>query len=133
MCEHISIHIDQSGIQNGNACWELYFLEYSLQPDSQMPHDKSTGGGDDSFNAFFRETGTGKQVTQTVFVDLEPTIIDEVHTGTYLQLFYPESLITGKDDAANNFSCGHYTINKGITDLVLDLNHSLVPQLHLPK
>jgi hypothetical protein len=27
---------------------------------------------------------------------------DEVRTGTYRQLFHPEQLITGKEDAANN-------------------------------
>jgi len=29
---------------------------------------------------------------------------DEVRTGTYRQLFHPEQLITGKEDAANNCS-----------------------------
>ena len=40
----------------------------------------------------------------------EPTVIDEVRTGTYRQLFHPEQLITGKEDAANNYARGHYTI-----------------------
>ncbi|THG09492.1 hypothetical protein TEA_000137 [Camellia sinensis var. sinensis] len=38
--------------------------------------------------------------------DLEPTVIDEVRTGTYRQLFHPEQLISGKEDAANNFDYG---------------------------
>ena len=42
-------------------------------------------------------------------MDLEPTVIDEVRTGTYRQLFHPEQLISGKEDAANNFARGHYT------------------------
>ena len=37
-------------------------------------------------------------------VDLEPTVVDEVRTGTYRQLFHPEQLISGKEDAANNFA-----------------------------
>ena len=37
-------------------------------------------------------------------VDLEPTVIDEIRTGTYRQLFHPEQLISGKEDAANNFA-----------------------------
>merc|ERR1711933_679949 len=45
---------------------------------------------------------------------------DEVRTGTYRQLFHPEQLISGKEDAANNFARGHYTIGKEIVDLVLD-------------
>eukprot|EP01046_Picozoa_sp_COSAG06_P003288 COSAG06_NODE_127_length_22723_cov_3.855552_1_plen_200_part_10 len=53
-------------------------------------------------------------------MDLEPTVIDEVRTGTYRQLFHPEQLISGKEDAANNFARGHYTVGKEIVDLVLD-------------
>ncbi len=45
---------------------------------------------------------------------------DEVRTGTYRQLFHPEQLVTGKEDAANNYARGHYTIGKEIVDLVLD-------------
>ncbi|CAH1450474.1 unnamed protein product [Lactuca virosa] len=89
-------------------------------PDGQMPSDKTVGGGDDAFNTFFSETGAGKHVPRAVFVDLEPTVIDEVRTGTYRQLFHPEQLISGKEDAANNFARGHYTIGKEIVDLCLD-------------
>ena len=59
----------------GNACWELYCLEHGIQPDGQMPSDKTIGGGDDSFNTFFSETGAGKHVPRAVFVDLEPTVV----------------------------------------------------------
>ena len=120
MREVISIHIGQAGIQVGNACWELYCLEHGIQPDGQMPSDKTIGGGDDAFNTFFSETGAGKHVPRCVFLDLEPTVIDEVRTGTYRQLFHPEQLISGKEDAANNFARGHYTIGKEIVDLCLD-------------
>ena len=69
-----------------------------LQPDGQMPSDKAAG--DDSFATFFSEvggrylkirfcflkilketvdlqTGTGKHVPRAVFIDLEPSVIDE--------------------------------------------------------
>jgi tubulin alpha len=45
-----------------------------------MPSDKTLGGGDDSFNTFFSETGAGKHVPRAVFVDLEPTVV-----GTYIK------------------------------------------------
>ena len=38
---------------------------------------------DDSFNTFFSETGSGKHVPRAVFVDLEPTVVDEIRVGTY--------------------------------------------------
>ncbi|GFO47251.1 tubulin alpha chain [Plakobranchus ocellatus] len=116
MRECISIHVGQAGVQMGNACWELYCLEHGIQPDGQMPSDKTIGGGDDSFNTFFSETGAGKHVPRAVFVDLEPTVVDEVRTGTYRQLFHPEQLITGKEDAANNYARGHYTVSTAVVE-----------------
>ena len=56
---------------------------------------------------------------RTVFVDLEPTVIDEVRTGAYKSLFHPEQLIAGKEDAANNYARGHYTVGKEMIDQVL--------------
>ncbi|KAF7132198.1 hypothetical protein RHSIM_Rhsim09G0016600 [Rhododendron simsii] len=68
----------------------------SAQPDGQMPSDKTVGrGGDDAFNTFFSEISAGKHVPRTVFVELEPTINDEVRTGAYCQLFHPEQLVSG--------------------------------------
>lgn len=119
MRECISIHVGQAGIQMGNSCWELYCLEHNISPDGSLNTDSAIGG-DDSFNTFFSETGAGKHVPRAVYVDLEPTVVDEVRTGTYKQLFHPEQLITGKEDAANNYARGHYTIGKEIVDVVID-------------
>ena len=47
-------------------------------PDGQMPSDDTLGVSDDSFNTFFSETPSGKHVPRAVFVDLEPSVIDEV-------------------------------------------------------
>merc|ERR1739847_154200 len=128
MREVISIHVGQAGIQVGNACWELFCLEHGIQPDGQMPSDKTIGGGDDAFNTFFSETGAGKHVPRAVFLDLEPTVIDEVRTGTYNSMFHPEQMISGKEDAANNYARGHYTVGKEIIDLVLDRTRKLADQ-----
>lgn len=39
---------------------------------------------------------------------------------SYRTLFHPDSLITGKEDAANNYARGHYTIGKEMIDCVMD-------------
>ncbi|KAG6613991.1 tubulin alpha-1C chain [Phytophthora cinnamomi] len=127
MREILSIHLGQGGIQVGNSCWELYCLEHGIQSDGQIPSD-SSAMGDDSFSTFFSETGSGKHVPRAVFVDLEPTVCDEVRTGAYRQLYHPEQIISGKEDAANNYARGHYTIGKEVVDLVLDrFQTNLVP------
>ncbi|KHN04307.1 Tubulin alpha-3/alpha-5 chain [Glycine soja] len=109
-------------IQVGNSCWELYCLEHGIQPDDMMPSDSTFDVTHDAFNTFFSEIGSGKHAPRVVFVDLEPTVIDEVRCGTYRQLFHPEQLISDKEDAANNFAC----VGKEIVDLCLDRIHKLV-------
>jgi tubulin alpha len=122
MRECLLIHLGQAGCQIGNACWELFCLEHGIQPDGQKPSnsDEEDIVSDDSHQTFFSETGAGKFVPRCVMVDLEPTVVDEIRTGTYRQLYHPEQLISGKEDAANNYARGHYTIGKEIVDLVLD-------------
>jgi tubulin alpha len=128
MREIISIHIGQAGVQIGNACWELFCLEHGIMPDGTI----GSGGGasnvtDDAFNTFFYETGA-KYVPRSLLVDLEPTVVDEVRTGAYRQLFHPEQIISGKEDAANNFARGHYTVGKEMIDLTLDRVRLLADQ-----
>ena len=35
-------------------------------------------------------------IPRAVMVDLEPTVIDEIRTGQYRDLFHPEQMLTGK-------------------------------------
>ncbi|VDO49896.1 unnamed protein product, partial [Brugia timori] len=128
MREVISLHVGQAGVQIGNACWELYCLEHGVQPDGMLPSDESFGIEDSSYNTFFSETQAGKHVPRAIFIDLEPTVVgkfiiyssNEVRTGTYKTLFHPEQLISGKEDAANNYARGHYTIGKELIDVCMD-------------
>ena len=48
------------------------------------------------------------------------SVVDTIKTGPYKGLFHPEQMITGKEDAANNYARGHYTIGKEVIDNVLD-------------
>ena len=139
MREIISLHVGQAGVQIGNSCWELYCLEHGVNPDGTMPATVDNK----NLSTFFSETGSGKYVPRSVFIDLETSVIDQVRTGKYKQLFHPEQLITGnqfiirrkirifrywkvikiylgKEDAANNYARGHYTIGKELVDKVLD-------------
>lgn len=63
------------------------------------------------------------------FFNLSPTgSIDEVRTGTYRKLFHPEQLLTGKEDAANNYARGHYTIGKELIDITMERVRKLADQ-----
>ena len=71
-------------------------------------------------NTFFTETASGKWVPRALFVDLEPSVIDEVRSGPYKGLYHPEQLVSAKEDAANNYARGHYTVGKEIVDLTME-------------
>lgn len=68
------------------------------------------------FRTFFNETSSGKFVPRALFIDLEPTAIDEVKSGTDGQLYNPQQFISGKEDAGNNFACGYYTLGRKLID-----------------
>ena len=67
---------------------------------------------DESFETFFLETRSGHFTPRALFVDLEPSVVDEIKSGPYYKLFNKSYLLTGKEDAANNYARGHYTIGK---------------------
>merc|ERR1712156_665527 len=82
--------------------------------------------GDKYLTTFYEETGVGQYVPRQITVDLEPTVVDDVRTGAQAQMFHPEFLLNGKEDAANNFARGHYTVGKEILDQVNDRLRKLV-------
>ncbi|WMV18256.1 hypothetical protein MTR67_011641 [Solanum verrucosum] len=125
--EFISIHIGQTGINLGNSCWELYCLEHGIQPDGmQSTTEDGDDDGDYRFRTFFSETSSGKFVPRALFIDLEPSVIDEVKSGTNGQLYNPQQFICGKEDAGNNFARGYYTLGGKIIGECLDRIRKLV-------
>merc|ERR1719411_1152931 len=78
------------------------------------------------FQTFFEETSAGQYVPRQITVDLEPTVVDDIRTGEWARMFHPEFLLNGKEDAANNFCRGHYTVGKEILDQVNDRLRKLV-------
>merc|ERR1712048_292836 len=112
----------QAGIQLGNAVWEQYSCEHGIQNDGTL----SDKGKDMYFTTFYEETSAAQFVPRQIAVDLEPTVVDDIRTGPFAQMFHPEFLLNGKEDAANNFARGHYTVGKEILDQVNDRLRRLV-------
>lgn len=117
MREVISVHVGQAGVQLGNACWELFCLEHSIQPDGQrVLHTPA----EEASSTFFRESESGKHIPRSVFIDLDPSQIDEVRSGPYKNLYSSEQLISGKEDAASLYARGRYFLGSLIEDLCLE-------------
>ncbi|GMM36606.1 alpha-tubulin [Saccharomycopsis crataegensis] len=129
MREVISLNVGQAGCQIGNACWELYSLEHGISPDGYLAEGlKNPKGSETGFSTFFSETGSGKYVPRTLYVDLEPNVIDQIKTGEYKDFFHPDQLISGKEDAANNFARGHFTVGRELLEPILDRLRKMADQ-----
>ena len=90
----------------GSTVWEQYCAEHGIEKNGENPptHDDGT------FQCFFEETGAGQYVPRNLMVDLEPNVIDDVKNSEFSAIYHPEFLLAGKEDAANNFARGHFTV-----------------------
>ena len=128
MREIISLHLGQCGSQIGMACWELYCLEHGIKPDATMDEvtaqlmslESNGTRSDTAFQTFFNRNQCDKFIPRAVFIDTEPSVIDEIRTGAYSRLFHPTRLLSGKEDAANNYARGKYTIGRDMSDVSME-------------
>jgi len=120
--EVLTISVGQGGIQMGNAIWKQYLKEHDIGVDGKQ----QKASNDNYFKTFFEETINGQLVPRNLGVDLEPTVLDDVRRGELKGLFHPEFLVNGKEDAANNFARGHYTVGKEQMDIVNDRIRKMV-------
>merc|ERR1712223_1304867 len=86
-----------------------------------------------NFMTFFEEANAGQFVPRNLSVDLEPTVIDDIRRGKRQAMFNNEFLLKGKEDAANNFARGHYTVGKELMDIVNDRVRKLVDNCENPQ
>ena len=62
----------------------------------------------------------------SVLITTNTSLSDEVRTGEYRSLFHPEQMISGKEDAANNYARGFYTVGKEVIEQVMERVRKLV-------
>ncbi len=104
-------------------------MEHGISPDGYLADGLTKPrGSEEGFSTFFSETGSGKYVPRTLYVDLEPNVIDEIKTGEYKNFFHPEQLINGKEDAANNYARGHFTVGKELLEPILERLRKMADQ-----
>lgn len=61
-------------------------------------------------------------------MDTEPTVIDEVRTGDYKELFHPDLMINSKEDAANNYARGQNSVGKVVLPAVMNIVRKISEQ-----
>lgn len=107
MREIISVHVGQAGIQIRNSCWKLYCLEHGIHPDGTMSPEKAAGSPD----SIFSESIKGTQIPWSIYIDLDPTVVDEVRNGKSQVLFHPDTLINS-DEYSSNFWSRAYNLGR---------------------
>lgn len=124
MREVVSIHIGQAGIQIGNSCRELYCHEHGIRSDGTIAPLKAAGDP----SSIFSETIRWSHLPRSIFVDIDPTIVGEIYTDRYHDLYHPDTLINSKEDAANCYSRGMVLGRFGFTEKTDDQIRKVVEQ-----
>ena len=115
--EIISLHVGQAGVHMGYALWELMTAEHYIKVDGTAAQDADKEELLLS-SPCFQHTAKGKFVPRTVIIDLDPMPIEEIKSGIYRNLFHANSLVSGMEDAANNFARGFFTIGNTISEKI---------------
>jgi len=120
--EIISVSVGQAGVQLGSDVWNQYTAEHKINDDGTVVEQPK----DENFLTFFQESSSGNRVPRNLYVDLETSVCEEVLKGPTGKLYNKEYIIFAKEDAANNFARGHYTVGKEMMDQVNDRMQKLV-------
>jgi len=136
--EIISISVGQAGCQLGNVVWQQYNAEHAVKPGEQWKPEfqkKLMGSNGDNADTkdmlkkaktFYSQSNSGSMIPRNVFVDLEASCIQQIKKGSLKNQFNDDYFIEGKEDAANNFARGHYTVGKEQMEFVNDRVQKIV-------
>jgi tubulin alpha len=130
--ECVFIHIGQCGVRTGHSLWELFCLEHGISYDGTLEQGETT---DDmelaTTTSFFSPTHTSgclRVTPRSLFVDTEPDSCNEIRCGRYRGLFRQSQLLSGKEDAADNYARGYYNSGKAFLETMTDAIRRLAEQ-----
>jgi len=137
--EILSISVGQAGCQLGETVWKQYNAEHAVKPKTawapghQVELETGAGNSDVSEDdiekrarTFYMMTNNNHMIPRNLFIDLEASCIQQIKKGQLKDQFNDDYYITGKEDAANNFARGHYTVGKEQMEFVNDRVQKIV-------
>jgi len=123
--EILSINVGQAGCQLGHVVWEQYNAEHGVKPqESWNPKDHAVDDNADAdqilqkARTFYDVSGDNQMIPRNLFIDLEASCVQQIKKSRMGKQFNPDYTIFGKEDAANNFARGHYTVGKELMDSI---------------
>ncbi|VDK20856.1 unnamed protein product [Taenia asiatica] len=126
MKELCTFFVGQAGVQAASAVWEMLCLEHGVCRDGTIQYDPTLQEHRELNTIFEQLTPHEKYVPRAVLADLEPSVIDEVRDGAYKNLFNPETLLAGMEDAAGNFARGYYTLGGKVVGALINSIRRLI-------
>jgi tubulin alpha len=142
--EIVSVNVGQAGCQLGHVVWQQYNAEHAVEPNKEWkpehqlkkaaellkndPPEPKADEEDDKgeqsndlvakARTFYDLTNSNLMIPRNLFIDLEASCIQQIKKSSMGKQFYDEYYLHGKEDAANNFARGHYTVGKELMDVV---------------
>ena len=124
MKEVICIHIGQAGVQIGDASWQLFCKEHELSADGKPTSAEFNLVTEQNRHNFFSETDEGAYKARSLFIDSEPSVVDQFRKSKHSGLFSSWQLVSGKEDASNIMPRGRsmaYQSNEDLIDRIRKL------------
>eukprot|EP00759_Apiculatamorpha_spiralis_P038405 PhF_6_TR37622/c0_g1_i2/m.55941/K07374/TUBA; tubulin alpha len=113
----VSVHVGQAGVNLGESQWDLFRKEHGIEADGTTTTKDQTTIDHGYRDFLFSENANGSYTARAVFCDTEKDIIHRACVkGSIRGIVSHSSMITGKEDAANNFIRGKYTIGRELRD-----------------
>jgi len=131
--EIVSLNVGQAGCQLGHVVWKQYNAEHSVTPEkewkpaeqiqktlkeNEQPTPDQINDAEKKAQTFYEQTDTNHMIPRNFFIDLESSCVQQIKKGPMGKQFDDRRYITGKEDAANNFARGHYTVGKEMMDII---------------
>ncbi|PAA47215.1 hypothetical protein BOX15_Mlig018576g1, partial [Macrostomum lignano] len=107
----LTLHVGQAGVQIGNAIWELLCLEHNVQKSGLAKPDCPSNG---FYDAMFLRNQNGHFMPRSIFLDTDPTCIDEIRVGPYRELFSTRQLLSDSADSGFNYMRGRRDFRRNL-------------------
>jgi hypothetical protein len=103
----IVVSVGQAGNQIAASFWKTICQEHGIDPlTGQTPQGVEPRGNWSSFFSKLGEMTSGSYVPRAVMIDLEPSVIEGVKSGSG-SLYNPANLICRSEGAGGNFAVGY--------------------------
>jgi len=104
MREIVPIQCGQCGNQIGTKFWDMISSEHGL--DKVGAYNGTSELQRHNIDVYFQEAQSSKYVPRAILVDLEPSIIDTIKSGSLGAFFRPDNIICGQTGSNNNWAVG---------------------------